>query len=299
MVDTTQPIPSVRSQRRESILGSKRTRTLIFKMVVYILLFMGTFVLMIPFAWMVSTSLKEPGAVFNWPPEWMPDPVVWGNYPKAWSYLPFNTFLTNTLIITVTTVIGQTLSASIVGYSFARLRWIGRDVLFLVVLATLMLPFHITMIPVFAIWKQLGAVDTLVPLIIPAFLGGGAFNIFLMRQFFMTIPLELDDAAKIDGCSVLGIYWRIIMPLSKPVTGTVAIFSFLFHWNDFLGPLIYLNSTSKYTLALGLQLFQGQYETKWELLMAASVIVMMPVLIIYFLAQRYFVQGIVFSGVKG
>jgi ABC-type glycerol-3-phosphate transport system permease component len=299
MAETTQPLSTLPERRSVNLWAGRRFRTLVGNTLVYLVLFAGAFVLMIPFAWMLSTSLKEAGAVFNWPPEWIPDPVRWANYPDAWNYLPFGTFLRNTLIITVTTVIGQTLSASLVAYSFARLRWIGRDTLFFIVLATLMLPFHITMIPVFAIWKQLGAVDTLIPLIIPAFLGGGAFNIFLMRQFFMSIPLDLDDAAKIDGCSILGIYWRIIMPLSKPVIGTVAIFSFLFHWNDFLGPLIYLNSTDNYTLALGLRLFQGQYATEWELLMAASLIVMMPVLIIYFVAQRYFVQGIVFTGVKG
>lgn len=299
MAQTTQPLSPLSVQRSSTLWSSRRFRTLLSQIVVYFLILTGAFFLMIPFVWMISTSLKAPGAVFNWPPEWLPDPIVWSNYPNAWNYLPFTTFLGNTLLVTLTSVIGQTLSASLVAYSFARLRWIGRNTLFLLVLATLMLPFHITMIPVFAIWKMLGAVDTLTPLIVPAFLGGGAFNIFLMRQFFMTIPLELDDAAKIDGCSLLGIYWRIILPLSRPVVGTVAIFSFLFHWDDFLGPLIYLNSINKYTLALGLRLFQGQYNTKWELLMAASLIVMIPVLIIYFLAQRYFVQGIVFTGIKG
>lgn len=266
--------------------------------VVYVLLFGGAFVLMIPFVWMLSTSLKKPGAVFIFPPEWIPDPFVWSNYPKAWNYVPFTLFLKNTLIITGISVLAVTLTSSLVGYSFARLRWVGRDQMFLIVLATMMLPSHVTMIPVFAIWKQLGFVDTFVPLIMPAFFGG-AFNIFLMRQFFMTLPLELDDAAKIDGCGVLGIFWRIMVPLSKPVIGTVAIFQFLYQWNAFLGPLIYLNSEKRYTLALGLQLFRGQYETQWELLMAASMIVMLPVLIIYFFAQRYFVQGIVFTGVKG
>ncbi len=281
------------------LLASRRFRDGALSVVIYVIILGGAFVLMVPFAWMLATSLKGKGAVFNWPPQWIPNPIVWSNYPKAWSYLPFNLFLRNTVIITAITVFGETLTSSLVGYSFARLRWIGRDVLFMVVLATMMLPFHVTMIPVFAIWKTLGFVDTLVPLTVPAFFGGGAFNIFLMRQFFMTIPLELDDAAKIDGCGILGIYARIIMPLSKAVVGTVSIFTFLWGWNDFLGPLIYLNSTKKYTLALGLQLFRGQYNTKWELLMAASIIVMMPVLAIYFFAQRYFVQGIVFTGIKG
>ncbi len=300
MMQSQQVLTRPRYQRTlGEILRGKRFSQLMTRIIVYIILFAGAFILMVPFAWMLSTSLKRPGAVFLFPPQWIPKPIVWSNYPQAWSYLPFNLFLKNTLIITATTVVGATLSSAVVGYSFARLRWIGRDIMFMVVLATMMLPYHVTMIPVFAIWKKLGFVDTLVPLIVPAFFGGGAFNVFLMRQFFMTIPLELDDAAKIDGCGVLGIFWRIIIPLSKPVVGTVAIFQFLYRWNDFMGPLIYLNTTKKYTLALGLQLFRGQYSTKWELLMAASVICMLPVLIIYFLAQRYFVQGIVFTGIKG
>lgn len=298
MAETVQPSLAVRQPTRGSLLRSKRNATILTNTITYFLLFFGAFILMVPFGWMLSTSLKLPGDVFAFPPEWIPNPVMWSNYPKAWNYLPFNTFTRNTILIAGISVCGATLSASIVAYSFARLRWIGRDTLFFIVLATLMLPYHITMIPVFAIWKTLGFVDTFVPLIVPSFFGG-AFNIFLMRQFFMSIPLDLDDAAKIDGCGVLGIYWRIIMPLSRPVVGTVAILAFLFYWNDFLGPLIYLNSTKNYTLALGLQLFQGQYNTQWELLMAASLIVMMPVLLLYFLAQRYFVQGIVFSGVKG
>lgn len=298
-METGQVLSRPRYQRTlGEVLRSKSFSQTATRIIVYVILFAGAFVLMVPFAWMVSTSLKRPGAVFKFPPEWIPKPVVWTNYPRAWNYLPFNLFLQNTLIITAITVVGATLSSAIVGYSFARLRWIGRDAMFMIVLATMMLPYHVTMIPVFAIWKRLGFVDTFVPLIVPAFFGG-AFNVFLMRQFFMTIPLELDDAAKIDGCGVLGIFWRIIIPLSKPVVGTVAIFQFLFRWNDFMAPLIYLNTTKKYTLALGLQLFRGQYNTEWELLMAASVIVMLPVLIIYFFAQRYFVQGIVFTGIKG
>lgn len=288
-----------RLRRKGGLMQSKRFREGVARTIVYLILFSGAFVLMVPFAWMVSTSLKRPGAVFKFPPEWLPDPVVWSNYPRAWNHLPFNLFLQNTIVYTATTIVGATLSSALVGYSFARLRWIGRDLMFMVVLATMMLPYHVTMIPVFAIWRTLGFVDTLWPLIVPAFFGGGAFNVFLMRQFFMTVPLELDDAAKIDGCGVLGIFWRILVPLSRPVIGVVAIFQFLYRWNDFMGPLIYLNTTRRYTLALGLQLFRGQYNTEWELLMAASVICMLPVLVIYFVAQRYFVQGIVFTGIKG
>lgn len=254
---------------------------------------------MFPFAWMVSTSLKEPGAVFVWPPEWIPDPVRWQNYPEALTALPFHLFFKNTLLVTSLSVIGQLFSGSLVAFSFSRLRWKGRDVLFLLVLATLMLPQHVTMIPRFLIFRELGWIDTLRPLFVPSFFGTNAFYIFLMRQFFMTIPFELDEAARIDGASTFRIYWNIILPLSKPVLGTVAIFSFIARWNEFLLPLIYLNTTEKYTLALGLALFRGQYETQWHYLMAASVVVMVPILVIFFLAQRHFVRGIVFTGIKG
>jgi multiple sugar transport system permease protein len=297
--------PKTRVMKRLSRMSSsKKFRQTVQHTTTYLLLMLGAFFLLIPFTWMVSTSLKEPGDVLKFPPEWIPDPVRWSNYVEALTqdYAPFHIFLYNTVIITFLSMIGQLLSASLVGFSFARLRWWGRDYLFLVVLATLMLPYQVTLVPVFVLMKNLGWVDTLLPLIVPYFFGGGAFYIFLFRQFMMTIPLELDDAAKIDGCGTLGLYARIILPLSRPVLATAAIFSFLAHWNDFLGPLIYLNSVNNYTLALGLRLLQGYggYGVqRWHLLMAASLLVLMPVLVLFFLAQRYFIQGVVISGVKG
>jgi ABC-type glycerol-3-phosphate transport system permease component len=253
---------------------------------------------------MLSTSLKEPGDVLKYPPQWIPNPVRWRNYVEAVTqpYAPFGVFLKNTLIKTFFGMLGQLLSASLVAFSFARLRWTGRDVLFLIVLATLMLPYQVTLIPVFILMRTLGWVDTLLPLIVPFYFGGGAFYIFLFRQFMMTIPVELDDAAKIDGCGFLGLYTRIILPLSRPVLITASIFAFLAHWNDFIGPLIYLNSTENYTLSLGLRILQGYGGygiQRWHLLMAASLMVLAPILIMFFVAQRYFIQGVVVSGVKG
>ncbi len=265
---------------------------------------LGAFLFLVPFVWMVSTALKEAGDVMKFPPEWIPQPVLWGNFKEAFTqdYAPFDIFFKNTLIITITAVFGQLLSASLVGFSFARLHWWGRDYLFLIVLGTMMLPYQVTLVPIFVLMKNLGWIDTLLPLIIPFFLGGGAFYIFLFRQFMMTIPWELDDAAKIDGCGTLRLYSRIILPLTGPALATAAIFSFLAHWNDFIGPLIYLNSVSNYTLSLGLRILQGYggYAIqRWNLLMAASLFVMLPVLLLFFFSQKYFIQGIVTYGVKG
>ena len=202
-------------------------------------------------------------------------------------------------IITFATMVGTLLSSSIVAYGFARLRARGRDVLFMILLSTMMIPPQVTMIPVFALFKLLNWTDTFKPLIIPNFFGG-AFFIFLLRQFYMTIPIELDDAAKIDGCSYLGIFSRIILPLTKPALATVAIFSFMWSWNDFMDPLIYLNSRDKLTLTLALNRFTGMYGmTAWNLLMAASLVVALPCFVLFFFAQRYFIQGIVVTGLKG
>ncbi|HZO89479.1 MAG TPA: carbohydrate ABC transporter permease [Chthonomonadaceae bacterium] len=221
------------------------------------------------------------------------------NYRAAWTAAPFTQFLMNTLIITGLGILGQVLSASLVAFGFARLRWPGRNLLFLVVLATMMLPGEVTMIPTYLIFRRLGWIDTFLPLIVPSFLGGGAFSIFLFRQFFMTLPRELDEAARVDGCSSFAIYWHILMPLCKPILATLAVFSFVANWNDFLTPLIYLNSADKFTLAVGLRFFQGVYNTEMQLLMAASTLVLLPVLLVFFLGQRYFVKSIVLTGIKG
>ncbi|MDI6829544.1 MAG: carbohydrate ABC transporter permease [Armatimonadota bacterium] len=265
----------------------------------YIILIGLSCVFLIPFFWMLSTSLTEASKVIVKNRSWIPHPVVWKNYKDALTVLPFHLFLKNTLIITISCIIGQVVSASLVAFGFSRMRFPGRDAIFILVLSTMMLPAQVTQIPTFILFTHLRWIDTLKPLIVPAFFGGGAFFIFLLRQFFLTIPTELEDAAKIDGCSPFGVYLNVAIPLSKPALATVAVFSFMSHWNDFMGPLIYIQSMENKTLALGLASFKTLHGTEYHLMMAASVAVLMPVLIIFFCAQKYFVRGIVMSGLKG
>jgi ABC-type glycerol-3-phosphate transport system permease component len=260
---------------------------------------------LMPFLWALSGSFKTNAAIYDFPPSLLPRPLHPENYSIALSVLPFWLFALNSLLISVVCVVGQLLSGSLVAYSFARLRWPGRDAWFIVLLGTMMLPPQVTMVSTFVGWTQLRTltgvdwVDTFKPLVIPSFFGGAAVYIFLMRQFFKTLPLELEDAARIDGCTTWGTFWRVILPLSRPVLATVAVLSFIAHWQDFLGPLIYLNSVDKYTLQMGLRMFQDINGSRMNLLMAASMIVLLPVLVIFFSAQRYFVRGIVLSGIKG
>lgn len=281
---------------------SKRFQQSFLLTVSHVLVFGGLIVLMVPFGWMISTSLKPLPQTFDFPPTWIPDPVVWRNYIDGWTYMPFTRYLWNTVYITTLGVIAQVGIGALVAYAFARMRAPGRDFLFLLVLSSLMIPDQVTMIPKFILFRELGWVNTFKPLIIPHFFGGGAVPIFLLRQFFLTLPLELDDAAKIDGCSRFGIFWRIIVPLSKPALGTIAIFSFFWRWNEFLDPLIYLKSPDLRTLALGLTFFRdetGATMVPWNLVMAVSLLVALPSLIIFFFCQRFFVQGIVLTGIKG
>jgi len=284
-----------------SWIGTSQGRAQLGRTACLLLLLFGSVVMVIPFFWLVSTSLKIRGTEFIFPPVWIPRPAMWSNYYTAIfdSGLPFPRFLLNTVIISVANIIGGLFSASLAGFGFARMRFPGRDKLFVLVLATLMLPDIVTQIPSYLLFRLFHWIDTFLPLIVPAFLGGGAFNIFLFRQFFMTIPYELDEAARIDGAGTLQIYLRIILPLSQPVLATVAVFTFLASWNSFLGPLIYLNSMEKMTLAVGLRAFQGLRGTEWNLMMAAAATMMVPVLIVFFVAQRYFIQGIVTSGFGG
>jgi ABC-type glycerol-3-phosphate transport system permease component len=253
----------------------------------------------LPFAWMVSTSLTPAEQVLSRYRPLIPPHPAWSNYREALTVLPFLSFLKNTLTIAVLCTIGQTFSASLVAFAFARLNFPFRGPLFLLVLATMMLPPQVTMIPTFVLFTIPHWIDTLRPLIVPAFFGGGAFFIFLLRQFFMTIPVELEEAARLDGCNTFGVYWHVVLPNARPALATVALFSFMGHWNDFLGPLIYLQSLDKKTLALGLAAFKSLHGTEYHLLMAASVAVLIPILVIFFLAQRYFTEGVVMSGVKG
>ncbi|MGQ9555952.1 MAG: carbohydrate ABC transporter permease, partial [Anaerolineae bacterium] len=280
---------------------SRRFQERSWRILAFVIILAGASVILIPFVYMVSTALKEHMETYAWPPVWIPRQLMWRNFPDALSMLPFAVFFRNTIVITFTSMVGVVLTSSIAAYGFARLRGRGRDFLFVVLLGTMMLPGQVTLIPVYILFSKIGWINTFYPLIVPAFFGGGAFNIFLLRQFFMTVPLEMDDAAKMDGCSWFGIYWRLILPLSRPALATVAIFHFMGTWNDFFGPLIYLNDVRKYTAAVGLAFFRGSSMgyARLDWLMAMSLLVMLPCLILFFLAQRLFVQGIVITGVKG
>ncbi len=266
---------------------------------VYVLLIIGALTFTIPFIWTLGTALKSGEEFASDPSRILPKHFVWGNFHKAWTELPFARFMLNTVLITVTTTFASVLSGSLVAYGFSRFEFKSRNFLFYTMLATMMLPGQVTQIPVFMIWRQLHAIDTYYPLIIPAFFGGGAFNIFLLRQFFLSIPKELDEAAMIDGASYIKIWWRVLMPLSGPVLATVALFSYLGQWDNFEGPLIYLNSPEKYTVSIGLRMFQDSYGTNFEQVMAASVLHILPTIILFFCAQRYFLRGINLSGLGG
>jgi multiple sugar transport system permease protein len=278
---------------------AKLARSLTHKTLIYSALVVLAIIFALPLFWMISTALKANQQVMVFPPQWIPDPPVWRNFPDAWNFAPFGTYLKNTLVITTLATTGQLVSGSLVAYGFARMQFPGRDALFMLLLATTMLPYIVTLVPQFLIFRELGWVNTILPLTVPSFFGGSPFLIFLMRQYFRSIPMDLSDAARLDGDSELGIFFRIIVPLAQPALVTVAIFSFLANWNDFLGPLIYLNDEEKKTLMLGLQGFVGQTQQRFQLMMAASTMVAAPTIILFFLFQRVFIRSVVLSGVKG
>ena len=268
---------------------------------VYLLLLIGAVTFTLPLIVMVFTSFKSFGEINTYPPSFVPREWVFGNYAEAWTYpnTDFTRWTLNTLILVGATLPGVLLSSSLVGYGFARLRFPGRNLWFLLTIASIMLPPQVTLIPLYILFHQLGWLDTFLPLIVPAWFGGGALNIFLMRQFFLGIPKDIDDAALIDGAGRFTIWWRIYVPLSRPVMVTVALLTTLGIWNDFLGPLIYLTKPENYTLALGLSRFQGQFVTRSDYLMAISTLMVIPMVILFIFAQRYIVKGFITSGVKG
>jgi ABC-type glycerol-3-phosphate transport system permease component len=264
----------------------------------------GGVLVMVPFFWMLSTSLKPEWEAFQIPPAWLPAEPLWQNYHDAvFKYFNFFQYGLNTLIITLSVLVGRVLSASLVAFGFARVRFVGRGFLFMLVLSTLMVPHQVTIIPLYILFKELGWLNTFLPLIVPAWFGGSAFSIFLLRQFIMTVNPELDDAARIDGCGWLGIYARIVMPLITPALAAVAIFSFLGSWNDFFNPLIFLRSNDLFTLAIGLHFYTNSASAATRPVithvMAGATLIMIPPLLLFFFAQRFFIQGVVFSGVKG
>ena len=278
----------------------KRREDSIKRGIIYILLSLGAIVVFLPFAWTLSTALKAPDEIATFPPQWIPDPPQWSNFQEAVTIRPFGRWFLNTLFVVGVSTFGTVASASMVAFSFARLRWPGRNALFLVVLATMMLPSQVTLIPTFILFRELGWLNTLLPLIVPPFFARNAFYVFLLRQFFMTIPLDLDDAARMDGANHFQIYLYIILPMSRPALAVAALMFAQFKWKEFLAPLIYINKSEMFTVSLGLRTFIGeQWGTEWHLLMAANIVFMIPLIAIFFVAQKYFIQGVVITGVKG
>lgn len=275
---------------RPRLLDARGRRHLARVLLTHAALVASSALVLVPFLWMLSTSLKPYDAVFLYPPQLVPNPISFGNYVEALTAIPYRLFFRNTIVITLAALVGELISSSLVAYSFARLRWWGRDVVFVLVLATMMLPQQVTLIPRFVLFRQLGWIDSFLPLIVPSFFGVPLY-VFLLRQFYLGLPLDLDDAARIDGCGSFLIYWRVLLPLSRAALAVVAIFSFQYHWNDFLEPLIYLHSYRLYTVSLALQHFLCSCGSLWHLLMAASATVMAPSVVLFFVAQRYFIQG--------
>jgi len=272
---------------------------LFVKILIYCALVLAAVAFLAPFAWMVSTSLKPLNETMSLPPRWIPSEIRWENYPEAIREMRyFWRYAGNSLFLCLMSVIGTVTSSALAAYGFSRIEWRGRDKVFMVLLATMMIPFPVVMVPIYSLFKELGWIGTFKPLWVPTFFAA-AFNVFLLRQFFLGLPKDISEAARIDGCSELGIFLRVILPLCKPALLVVALFQFLFTWNDFLGPLIYLTEQKDYTLALGLQSFQSQNGgTAWHHLMAASTLVVLPVIVLFFFTQKSFIEGIATSGGK-
>ncbi len=286
--------PALKTKKESSIKRGK----VLERLLVYGLLIGLSIVFIFPFLWLIGTSLKPENEALTFPPTLIPNVWDFANYKDVFTIVNFGQYYMNSIIVTVGTVLGTVLSSTLVAYGFARIKGKGRDVWFVLLLATMMLPPQVTMIPVYMIFAKLGWTNTFLPLIVPAFFGN-AYFIFLLRQFFRTIPKELEESAYLDGCSTLGIFWRIVLPLSAPAIITVALLSFMWTWNDFLGPLIYLNDDAKYTLALGILQFKGALLIEWGPMMAASVLIILPLIIMFFVGQRYFIEGIATTGGKG
>lgn len=299
---------TMRLNRRTQRSFSPTLRYLSKRTLFYLIVALGAIISMFPFVWTVMSSGKTIAELYRYPPTFWPEsPQFIANYVEVWNTVPFGRWLLNSFWVTFWALLGGTLSAAIVSYGFSRFRFPGRDLFFFITLSTMMLPAEVTLIPTYLLFKQFDWIDTYNPLIIPAWFGGGAFNIFLMRQFMMSIPFDLDEAAKIDGASSWRILWQIILPLCKPALATLATLGFIGNWNNFLGPLIFLNSEEKYTVVVGLRYLQSAVaggsavvsRPQDHLLMGAALMVALPCLILFFIGQKYFVQGIVTTGIKG
>lgn len=270
------------------------------KVPAYLILGLMSAASIVPFLWMLSTSLKSQKEIFVFPPKWIPEALQWSNYSEAWHAggLNFGLMFYNTMLIALPVTICTILCSSLASYAFARVAFDGKNAIFIILLTSMMIPGVVSLIPQFLLFRELGWLDSLRPLIVPG-LFGNAFAIFLLRQFFLTIPAELEDAAKIDGCSRFRIWRQLFLPLSKPAVATLAVFTFQGVYNEFIGPLIYINSSDKFTVQLGLAAFNGVYQTRYDLLMAASVFTLIPIIVVFLFAQRYFIEGIATSGLKG
>jgi multiple sugar transport system permease protein len=284
--DTSQPVES-----------TSRTGRLVASVLLYVAVTIGALVMILPFAWMLLASVKDLGQIYQVPPNWIPNPFVFQNYTNAWTAVPFDTGYINSIIIAVTVVLANLLTCSMAAYAFARIEFPFRHVLFILFLATLMVPEQVTIIPLYIIIESVGLIDTLLSLIIPYALFN-AFGVFLLRQFIKGLPIDLEEAAIVDGANRWTIYWRIIMPLIRPALAAFGIFTFLFQWNNFFRPLIFLNSIENYTVPLAINFFRGQYATDFSLLMAGSAISIIPVLIVYIIGQRHIIEGIATTGLK-
>lgn len=276
-------------------MTTKTKKQKISSIIIFMILALGAFIILFPIAWMLSTALKSAPEVAQYPPKLLPSKPMWENFGIAWQKAPFTRYTINTLIIVAFNIVGGVLSNSLVAYGFAKIEFKGRKILFRLVLATMMIPGFVTLVPQYVIFSKLGWVDTYLPLIVPVFCGN-AFHIFMMRQFYRTIPNELIEAAKVDGAGHFYIWGKLIMPLVRPVLATVALINFKTAWGDFQGPLLYLSDRTKYTLQLGLQVFKGQGYTEWNYLMAVSFLSMIPILLLFFCFQNYFIEGMNVSG---
>jgi multiple sugar transport system permease protein len=281
--------------------STERVKSMLGRLLLYAVLVVLAVAFMAPFLWSVSTSLKSTAEIYTFPPTLFPAVPQWGNYARVLELIPYGTWVRNSVVIVVLYTVGSVLTASLVAYSFARFEYPFKNAIFLVTLGTMMLPSQVTLIPQYVLFHRLGWINTSLPLWVPAWFGGGAFSIFLLRQFLMTLPRELDEAAHIDGAGAFRIYWAILMPLCKPALATLTVFSIIDNWTDFQGPLIYLNTPLNFTVAVGLNFFQAQTDIKYPMefmLMAGSVMTIVPMVVLFFLTQRFFMEGIVLSGVK-
>ncbi len=288
--------PPTRHQARATSVNTTR---LTINLIKYLLLIFVACFFLLPLVWMISTSLKNPDELAVYPIIWIPDPIRWDNYLEAFRRAEFPRFLLNTMLVTIPSVVGSLLSNAVVAYGFARIRWPGRDFVFSMVLATLILPGFVTFIPLYLIFKQLNWINTYLPLVVPTFLAN-PFFVFLLRQFFMSLPEELSDAARVDGASEFRIFSQIILPLARPALATVALFQFIASWNDYFGPLIYLNDKALYTISLGIANMRASYGfSNFAWIMAATCMSVLPIIILFFFAQRTFIEGIALTGLKG